>query len=357
MVVIRTLGFDAAKDYPVTSPWPKAFWRTGLISLIIAGCYARVPQRDRGPAQWFPFIAANGGYTDLWAVTLPDGQPRRLTNDMLMESAPTSLADGRVVYASKEVGRWRLKVVDPRPLPDNGHPNPGAAMRPSSFLYESGQGDDFSPMASPSGQVVFVSNRNGIKQIFAIVPGQTEPSLLTAGQAECDNPAPGPDGRIAYTRVFNGTRQVWIMDGDGGQPKQVTSLNLNVTDLALLPANKVPAPYRLNQAILMPSAAPGQVYQQVLQSQIIFVAHRRPDSREVVASIGPDLDIYRYDPATARVMNLTNVAGNDQNPVVLPSGLIAFTTDRRGHKEIWTMDAWGGRQQPWIETKPWVSTR
>ncbi|MBC7542192.1 MAG: PD40 domain-containing protein [Candidatus Sericytochromatia bacterium] len=342
----------------MTSSWPRTrrLWRAGLIPLIIAGCFARVPAKEQDAAQWFPYIAANGQFTDLWAVAVPGGQRRRLTDDQLIEAAPAMLPDRRIVYASREVGRWRLKVVDPRPAAAT-RPNEEPPVRQSEFHYTSAEADDFGPVVSPSGQVLFVSNRSGRKQIFALVPGQNEASLLTPETGECDNPAPGPDGRIAYTRLLNGSRQVWLVDGDGGQKLQVTNLGYNVTDLTLLPAGKVPPPYRLNQALLMPSAMPGQAYQQLLQSQIIFVAHRRPDARSVVTATGEDLDIFRYDPATKRVMNLTNVAGNDANPVVLPSGLIAFTTDRRGTQEIWTVDAWGGHQQPWIDGESWVSTR
>jgi Tol biopolymer transport system component len=333
----------------LTSPWPRRLWRAGIAAALVAGCFPRIPERDQGPTLWFPYIAGHDGYTDLWAVSVPGGQHRRLTDDTLTEQTPASLPDGRIVYASKEVGRWRLKVIDPR-RPDDD--------RPATFFYKSAQGDDFSPTVSPSGQVVFVSNRNGRRQIFAAMPGQDGATLLTPGPGECDNPAPGPDGRIAFVQLHHGTRQVWIMDGDGGMPKPVTALPMAMTDVALLPAGKLPPPYRLNQALLMPSAMPGQAYQQLLQSQILFVAHRKADSRFVVKESGADLDIFRFDPATKRVLNLSGTSGNDSDPVVMPSGLIAFTTDRRGGtKEIWTMDGWGGDQQPWVTAKPWVSTK
>ena len=331
----------------MTSSWTRTVWRVGLITLFLAGCFPRVPGKDSGPPFWFPYIQGEGPDTDLWAVAVPGGQRRRLTNDQLQESAPTVLADGRIVFASKETGRWQLKVVDPRP----------AAPQESTFLYPGGHGDDFTPVVSPSGQVIFVSNRTGRNQLYAIVPGQQEATLLTPAAGIFDNPAPGPDGRIAYVRHFDGSRQIWLMDGDGGQPTQLTDLDLDVTNLSLLPVSDLTPPYRLDQALLLPSAPPGQAYQQVLRNQILFVAHRRSDQRTFGASRGRDLDIYRYDPATARVLNLTNLAGNDQDPVVLPSGMIAFTTDRSGTREIWTMDSWGGAQTPWITAKPWVSTR
>jgi Tol biopolymer transport system component len=340
----------------VTSPWPRYFWRAGIAAVLVAGCFPRVPARDQGPATWFPYIAGKDGYTDLWAVSVPGGQHRQLTDDMLTEQAPAMMADGRIVYASKEVGRWRLKVIDPRPAASDRRQSD--VLPKAEFLYEGGKGDDFAPTVSPSGQVVFVSNRNGTKQIFAVMPGAREATLLTPGPGDHDSPAPGPDGRIVYVRLHNGIRQVWIMDGDGGMPKQLTNLPMAMTNLALLPASKLPPPYRLNQALLMPSAMPGQAYQQLLQSQVIFVARRTGDSRFVVAEKGPDLDIFRFDPATNRVLNLTSAGGNDMDPVVMPSGLIAFTTDRRGGvRQIWTMDGWGGNQEPWITAKPWVSTR
>lgn len=334
----------------MSSPWPRFLWRAGIVAALVAGCFPRVPVHDEGPVTWFPYVAGHDGYTDLWAISVPGGKRRQLTDDMLLEQGPTMLADGRIVYSSKEVGRWRLKVIDPRPA--------AAENRQAEFLYDNAKGDDFGAVASPSGQIVFVSNRNGRKQIFAVMPGRRDATLLTPEPGEYDNPAPGPDGRIAFVRMHNGSRQIWIMDGDGGQPRQVTNLGMAMTDLALLPASKLPPPYRLNQALIMPSAMPGQAYQQVLQSQVLFVAHRTGDRRFVVKESGKDLDVFRFDPATHRILNLTSTNGNDMDPVVLPSGLIAFTTDRRGGvRQIWTMDGWGGDQQPWITDKPWVSTR
>ena len=38
-----------------------------------------------------------------------------------------------------------------------------------------------------------------------------------------------PDGRLAFTSTASGLPQIWIMDGDGQNQRQVTSLTLPAT--------------------------------------------------------------------------------------------------------------------------------
>lgn len=337
----------------MTSPWRRRTTSAGIIVLLLAGCYPRVPAREANDRFWFPFLSGQGKQTDLWAVSVPGGQYRQLTDDVFDEASPTLLADGRIVYASHETGRWRLMIVDPQLGADVGRiPRP---------LYDGGTGDDYSPVASPTGQVLFVSNRNGRKQIFAISPGARQPVLLTPQQGEHDHPAPAPDGGIYYIssspwRQTAGTRQIWQMEGDGRNARPVSNLPQAMSDLALLPADKLPPPYRIDQALAMPSPAPGQPYAEVRKPLLLFTA-LKPSRRSGLQAGGTDLDIYRLDTSTQRQLNLTDRSGTDEAPVVMPSGLIAFTTDRRGKKEIWTMDGWGGEQRPWINGESWVKTR
>ena len=69
-------------------------------------------------------------------------------------------------------------------------------------------------------KIAFVSNRDGLSNIWIMNADGSDPVNLTKGQGcDCVNPAWSPDG---MTIAYIASGEIWLMDADGGNPQQVT---------------------------------------------------------------------------------------------------------------------------------------
>ncbi len=106
---------------------------------------------------------------------------------------------------------------------------PNGTQLATALTQVTGPGfEDLNPCWSPDGQqIVFSSNRAGAKQLFVVTregAGWGAPVQLTSGGGgDKTNPAVSPSGlSIAYQRLGIGGTTLWIIDADGGNPRQVT---------------------------------------------------------------------------------------------------------------------------------------
>jgi eukaryotic-like serine/threonine-protein kinase len=200
---------------------------------------------------------APGSPLQIWYISYPNGEARKITNDLndyrgvsltadntalvtvLFERlssiwiAPdreasraaqitsdkydglngiTFAPDGRVVYTSRASGNPNLWIVNAdgtgqKQLTADAHNN-------------------FTPTVSPDGRyIVFVSDRAGTQNIWRIDIDGANPKQLTSGQADGD-PHCSPDSQwVAYTSNDNGKLRLWRVPIDGRNPVQLTDYN------------------------------------------------------------------------------------------------------------------------------------
>ena len=82
------------------------------------------------------------------------------------------------------------------------------------------------PTCSPDGRtVVYTSDATGNFQLYALRFGEREPVQLTASEGMNFAPIFSPDGRtIAFVSTRNeGVPTIWLIDADGGNPRQLTT--------------------------------------------------------------------------------------------------------------------------------------
>lgn len=166
-------------------------------------------------------------------------QARKITNGSgELYSERLGLAwtpDGRIVYSTQrggDAGVW-VMAAD------------GTQQRQLTF----GGGADSQPAVSPDGRyVAFVSSRAGRNQLWRVEADGSNPAPL-AGTEGVRSPSFSPDGQwIVYEAEAGGVPRLWRVTSGGGAPVQLTQ------DAALLPA--VSPDGRLI-ACLVPNEAPG----------------------------------------------------------------------------------------------------
>ena len=200
------------------------------------------------------------GNSQIWHVSYPNGQVRRISNDVnsyhtvsiaqdgrslvttqfedvkniwLLPDADINRAkqitsgrydgskgidwtsDGRIVFASDVSGNSDIWIVD----------QDGANLK----RLTTDSNVDVAPAVSPDGRyIVFVSNRAGVEHIWRMGLDGTEQRQLTDGRVE-RNPKFSPDSKwVVYNAWESGKATAWRVPIEGGVPVQIidtTSFN------------------------------------------------------------------------------------------------------------------------------------
>ena len=150
--------------------------------------------------------------------------------------------------------------------------------------------------------IVFVSDRDGAKEIWAMDFDGRNPRRLTAHRSITISPA-ARRGRIAYTSYVRTFPRIWTMNADGSDKKEIaTGADLNAS----------------------PSFSPDG-------SQIAFAG-----------SAAGNTDIYVVNAAGGGLKRLTTTRALEASPDWSPTGRqILYTSDIGGTPQIYVMDAEG----------------
>lgn len=151
--------------------------------------------------------------------------------------------------------------------------------------------------------IVFVSNRDGHKEIYAMDFDGRDPRRLTSHRSITVSPDGGNSGRIAYTSYVRLFPQIWTMKTDGSDKTEVpTGIELNAS----------------------PSLSPDGM-------QIAFAGSAKGN---------PDIYVVNFNGGGLR--RLTNTRALEASPAWSPTGRqILYTSDLPGTPQIHVVDAEG----------------
>ena len=158
--------------------------------------------------------ATNEPSSQLWMIAYPDGEIRRLTNDLESYFWLSLSADGRMLVTRQQ------KIISHLWLVTDDDVKKAKQLTRGDRSF-----DGYAGLAwTPDGKIVFSAFAGNNTDLYSMNPDGSDRVQLTAyaGQDNTD-PTVSQDGRyIVFASNRTGTRQIWRMDSDGRNQKQLT---------------------------------------------------------------------------------------------------------------------------------------
>lgn len=179
-------------------------WVPDKRSLIIVG-------RDRASPPASP--------AQIWEISYPNGEARRLTNDLNEYSGLSLSADGKLLVATKVELRANIWIL------------PGGEFT-KARKFTSGKEDGTAGFSwMPDGRVVYTSISSGNLDLWIVNSDGSDRRQLTFGTSANVQPGASPDGRyIVFMTNRNVGWSLWHMNADGSGLKELLP---NIDQMAL----------------------------------------------------------------------------------------------------------------------------
>jgi serine/threonine protein kinase/Tol biopolymer transport system component len=158
--------------------------------------------------------SASSDANQIWFLSYPDGEARRVTNDLNNYNGVSLTTDSN-----------RLVTVQSDTVSNIWLAPGGEADRATQLTAGAGKRDGRLGIAwMPDGRIAYASKASGNDDIWVMKGDGTSQNQLTANSRMNGHPFVSPDGRyILFISDRAGTPNVWRMDADGGNAKQLTS--------------------------------------------------------------------------------------------------------------------------------------
>ena len=147
------------------------------------------------------------GSSQLWQISYPGGEARRITNDLNSYLGVSLSADSSALVTVQRDESEYLWIA-----PD------GDTSRARKIIAEAGDYDQLH--WTPDGRLLYVSVTGAAPGIRIINADGAGKKQLTTNAGAGSMPSVSPDGRYIY---FGFGRSLWRVESDGGNPKQLLS--------------------------------------------------------------------------------------------------------------------------------------
>ncbi|HYW69449.1 MAG TPA: DPP IV N-terminal domain-containing protein [Pyrinomonadaceae bacterium] len=269
----------------------------------------------------------------VWFVPYPNGESRRITNDLMDYRDLGITADARTlvtIQSEKKANLWLAAAAD------LDHPT-----QLTSTSYDGLNGISW----TPDGKIVYTSQINGEQNLWMTEP-HGAPKQLIAHAGFSEQPVVSPDGRyIVFLSNRNGQEHLWRIDIDGKHPTQLTHGR----------GDRQPTFTADGRAIIFRSGSPASLFRvsidggepQQLTDTGGFDPNVSPDGKTIVCG-------YRPAPAAKNQIALLSVEGGQPKMICdwpaefgrihwMPDGNgIAYAPRQAGIGNIWMQPVSGG---------------
>ncbi len=173
--------------------------------------------------QWLPDMSGllvvageNPGASMLWHVGYPDGQIRRVTNDLNAYRAIGLTQDGTKFATVQAQGLVNVWIVP------EGDAAKAVRLPTGNVSFYSSTGNTIT--WTPEGRIAFVSNEGGKADIWLADPDGANRKQLTANKGMNFSPVVSSDGRyVVFASWQDDKKNIWRMNLDGSNPVRLTS--------------------------------------------------------------------------------------------------------------------------------------
>lgn len=156
--------------------------------------------------------------SQIWFISYPDGEGRKVTNDLNGYSSLSLTADSTTMVTVRGNGLANIWVLT------GG--DTAAARQITSGNTEGALGLAW----TPDGRIIYSSIASGRWDIWIMQPDGTNQKQLTFNAGSNRMPTVSSDGRyIVFVSDRTGTDHIWRMDIDGGNPKELTHTDGDVS--------------------------------------------------------------------------------------------------------------------------------
>ena len=149
----------------------------------------------------------------IWYLSYPDGEARRIAPDFNNYTGMNLTADGKSLAAIQSNRISNIWIVP------NGDASRAVQIKPGGTNQEGTDGIGW----APDGRIVFYSTASGGDDLWIMNNDGTDVKQLTADAGTNYDPIFTPDGRyIVFVSERSGQPNIWRMDLEGGNAKQLT---------------------------------------------------------------------------------------------------------------------------------------
>jgi Tol biopolymer transport system component/DNA-binding winged helix-turn-helix (wHTH) protein len=200
---------------------------TGVVEVSIAdGRETRLTPRTWAFVRGVAWLADKSGlivvasaseteyFHQLWHVSYPGGEIRRITKDLINYQAASLPADSSHIVTVQAEQRFSVLVS----------PDRDPAHAKELILTVGGKFSNMTGLSwTPDGKIVYSSAAKGNRDIWIMDADGNNQKRLTDDPASDMLPAVSPDGRyITFISTRTGAQQIWRMDIDGQNQKRLT---------------------------------------------------------------------------------------------------------------------------------------
>ncbi len=156
---------------------------------------------------------ASGAPFQIWHISYPAGEIRRITQDFQNYDWLSITNDSRLLIAEQENTRYNIWTA---PLADTN--------QVKQLTFGASANDGYWGMAfMPDGKIIYTSPRNGNLDLWMMNPDGSNQHQLTASAGDDARPIVTPNSRyIVFRSTITDLERIWRIDADGGNPTQLT---------------------------------------------------------------------------------------------------------------------------------------
>ena len=215
-------------------------------------------------------------------------------------------------------------------------------------------------MLPTNGKIVFVSNRDGNREIYTMDADGTNQTNVSNDPADDYEPSFSPDGsQIVFTSTRDGNDAIYVMNVDGTNPTRKTTNSLGDSNPSFSPDGSKILFISLrdgNAEIYLMNADGTNPTRKTTSSESEFTTSFSPDGNKILFArlLNGNAEIYLMNADGTNNQNLSNNAAHDSYPLFSPDGSqIVFVSNRDVFDQIYLMNADGTNQTNLINDTEW----